>query len=776
MTSLRVFLLTLTLLNGALSQIDYSECGKQRDGLEPEIKIVGGKEAQPGEYPWQAALYRFDRRICGATVIHPYWIVTAAHCVDVINDPPIFDYLVGSNSISKFNESQYYQFRETEEVYVHPNYRLESSDYDIALMKMSTPFEWDDDGYVYPACVPSADMDPDFSEGTQSVITGWGATREGGPQSDMLNEVTVPVVSQAECNASYEGEISDYMICAGLPEGGKDSCQGDSGGPMVAFKDGLWYLIGVVSWGTGCAREGYPGVYARVTSFADWIEPIFSGGVPDGMPVGQCPDEDFQCSGGICITDSWRCDGYRDCYYSTDESYCESALKAFDVFMDKSISENSPEQLVFKGEDSNACAMRCLEQPSPPCLAFDVLDELDENNQTQCILALGDYITDNQTEGRLHFVRSPVDEPGSVLTSALGTILTPAYSIDTMSVDPGVVRWTISINGNEYNHLVFNFISVKAQNDPSSCDDIATQNLVVIRPEAGNADGTITQCLSQVELDVDYELEDEDAVLELYSHDPLTYGFVVDYRASWFCDSVETMAPGYLLSPRYGIGEYPRNVRCRSRIQAPMGQRVHLEVEFFRIEFNGNIQGFCPSDWDTLTIYDGPDDTADRLGKYCGDLIPSEFWSTSDSMYIVFKSDSSAQETGYKLNYYFVAETNDTESYTTHMLLETSTPTVEPFSTPTEEPSSSSSKPEMTETEKQIQDLEDSLKAYKIGISAVMMIGTMLVGVLIASIVTISRRENANMKKMEHDEKNGSNSSGSLNEAFDSSEAPIEAP
>ena len=68
---------------------------------------------------------------------------------------------------------------------------------------------------------------------------------------------------------SYSGTnpILDSMICAGLPEGGKDSCQGDSGGPFVCGED----VSGIVSWGVGCARPGYPGVYTQTSYFVDWI-------------------------------------------------------------------------------------------------------------------------------------------------------------------------------------------------------------------------------------------------------------------------------------------------------------------------------------------------------------------------------------------------------------------------------------------------------------------------------------------------------------------------
>merc|ERR1712025_1032563 len=97
-------------------------------------------------------------------------------------------------------------------------------------------------------------------------------TSEGGSLASELMKVDVPVVSDDACRDSYgQNDIADSMIRAGLPQGGKDSCQGDSGGPFIAGEPGSEELIGIVSWGIGCARKGYPGVYTEVSYFVDWI-------------------------------------------------------------------------------------------------------------------------------------------------------------------------------------------------------------------------------------------------------------------------------------------------------------------------------------------------------------------------------------------------------------------------------------------------------------------------------------------------------------------------
>ena len=116
--------------------------------------------------------------------------------------------------------------------------------------------------------IPLPPADQDIPEGTMCTVSGWGTTSEGGSLARVLMKVEVPVVSDEDCRDAYgQSDITDSMICAGLPEGGKDACQGDSGGP---FTCGL-YLDGIASWGYGCAEPGFPGVYTQTSYFVDWI-------------------------------------------------------------------------------------------------------------------------------------------------------------------------------------------------------------------------------------------------------------------------------------------------------------------------------------------------------------------------------------------------------------------------------------------------------------------------------------------------------------------------
>merc|ERR1711872_685947 len=108
----------------------------------------------------------------------------------------------------------------------------------------------------------------EYDDGTMCTVSGWGTTSEGGSLGRVLQKVDVPVVSDADCRDAYGvNDVYDSMICAGLPQGGKDSCQGDSGGPFMCGNQ----LSGIVSWGYGCAEPGYPGVYTQTSYFIDWI-------------------------------------------------------------------------------------------------------------------------------------------------------------------------------------------------------------------------------------------------------------------------------------------------------------------------------------------------------------------------------------------------------------------------------------------------------------------------------------------------------------------------
>ena len=162
---------------------------------------------------------------------------------------------------------------------MHPDYNTRTSENDIALLKLEGEFHCHK-RELFPACLPRKTSYAGWHKG---LVTGWGTTTEGGQVSDIVRKARVPIMSDAVCSQAYRGQLyPDVMLCAG--KDGIDACQGDSGGPLVVQDEDHfgWSLIGIVSWGIGCAREGYFGVYTEVSHYIPWIAQSYGLLVPDG--------------------------------------------------------------------------------------------------------------------------------------------------------------------------------------------------------------------------------------------------------------------------------------------------------------------------------------------------------------------------------------------------------------------------------------------------------------------------------------------------------------
>ncbi|KAK5891911.1 hypothetical protein CesoFtcFv8_012340 [Champsocephalus esox] len=219
-----------------------------------EDKIVGGKECTPHSQPHQVSLnsgYHF----CGGSLVNENWVVSAAHCYK-----SRVEVLLGEHNliVKEGNE----QFISSSRVIRHPNYNSYYIDNDIMLIKLSMPATLN--RYVKPVALPRSCVPAD----TWCTVSGWGNTQSSSADSNKLQCLNIPILSDRDCDNSYPGMITDAMFCAGYLEGGKDSCQGDSGGPAVCNGE----LQGVVSWGYGCAERNQPGVYAKVCLFKHWLE------------------------------------------------------------------------------------------------------------------------------------------------------------------------------------------------------------------------------------------------------------------------------------------------------------------------------------------------------------------------------------------------------------------------------------------------------------------------------------------------------------------------
>ncbi|XP_076858711.1 transmembrane protease serine 3 [Brachyhypopomus gauderio] len=238
------------------------ECGSRP---QFSTRIVGGNLSREGEFPWQVSLHFQYQHLCGGSIVTPWWILTAAHCVYGFSFPNLWKVLVGLTE-QPVTEAKYHS---VEKIIYHRKYRPQGLDYDIALMKLMQPLTFN--GYVEPICLPN--FGEEFEDGMMCWISGWGATQDGGEGSVYLHSARVPLISAKACSQPevYQGFISPGMICAGYLEGGIDSCQGDSGGPLACETTSVWKLVGATSWGLGCAEMNKPGVYTRITRALTWI-------------------------------------------------------------------------------------------------------------------------------------------------------------------------------------------------------------------------------------------------------------------------------------------------------------------------------------------------------------------------------------------------------------------------------------------------------------------------------------------------------------------------
>ncbi|MGT2503615.1 serine protease [Bradyrhizobium guangxiense] len=236
-------------------------------------KIVGGTPAPQGAYPWQVSLsvsWIADPgrgHFCGGSIYNASWIITAAHCV-IDNEPEDIHVVAGTNKLSLSSERL-----NIKRIIIHRAYsRPKKHDNDVALLELWTPLAFGEKIKAIEL-LTLADEARVVEVGQPLTVTGWGATQEGNRPIRDLRFVDIPAVSRDTCNQppSYNHRVTENMICAGRPIGGKDSCQGDSGGPLVSTVLGSARLAGIVSWGDGCARFGKYGVYARVSKYVDWI-------------------------------------------------------------------------------------------------------------------------------------------------------------------------------------------------------------------------------------------------------------------------------------------------------------------------------------------------------------------------------------------------------------------------------------------------------------------------------------------------------------------------
>lgn len=273
----RLMGVTALLVAAALTVVGVAGAVANQATAGPQPKIVGGSEAEPDEHPY--VVYLADRRgkqFCGGTLITPDKVVTAAHCV-ARSSPRRISVVAGRHDTRTDEGTDV----GVADMWIHEDYSRVTDGNDIAVLTLEekVPYET-----IRPATAEDEDQ---YAKGTEATVLGWGRIAERGPSSNYLREARVPLRADGDCEETYRDYQPEQMVCAGYQKGGVDACQGDSGGPLIAGDR----LIGVVSWGEGCARPEKPGVYTEVRAFEAEIKAAVegsrSGVAPDsiGIPI-----------------------------------------------------------------------------------------------------------------------------------------------------------------------------------------------------------------------------------------------------------------------------------------------------------------------------------------------------------------------------------------------------------------------------------------------------------------------------------------------------------
>lgn len=249
-------------------------------------RIVGGINTTAGDYPFMTALVEkgatpSSGQFCGAALVAPHWVLTAAHCLEG-TPASTLDVWVGGRDLRSASQGVRVA---VSQVIMHPNYRetsLGALVNDFCLLKLASPV-------TTRAILPLVETSDQIAAGTLARVLGWGATREGGSGSSILRQADVPLVSLTVAGLTNPG-LNNTHLAAGFASGGVDSCQGDSGGPlMVPGYSGQWLHAGTVSYGNGCARPNEYGIYGNTLTLKSWIV----GHIGDvGEPPKPEPEDD----------------------------------------------------------------------------------------------------------------------------------------------------------------------------------------------------------------------------------------------------------------------------------------------------------------------------------------------------------------------------------------------------------------------------------------------------------------------------------------------------
>jgi trypsin len=238
------------------------------DNIQVQNRIAGGSVVTtPFMYPFMVSLVYKGKSECGGTLISPNKIMTAAHCT--LYNIKDWTAMIHRHDLTKTSAQENGMTFKIVKRQFHPNFNGKNDNNDVAV--------WTIFGKV------SAPYYPILDDGTQANkvgnflnVIGWGSNQAQGEGSAKLKQVLVPITDNKTCQQAYLQPAyrpinPELQLCAGYPDGGKDACTGDSGGPAFVMQGSRATIVGITSFGKGCALANAPGVYTRVAGVKDWV-------------------------------------------------------------------------------------------------------------------------------------------------------------------------------------------------------------------------------------------------------------------------------------------------------------------------------------------------------------------------------------------------------------------------------------------------------------------------------------------------------------------------